>query len=173
MELKEYIRTIPDFPKKGIMFRDITTLIKNPEAFDHSVSMLYNIAEKKKPDVIAGIESRGFIFGAPLALRLGASFIPIRKKGKLPGDVLSQEYSLEYGTDKIEIHKDAIKKGQNVIIIDDLIATGGTLAAAAALIKKAGGNVDSILTVIELPDLKGREKLREYELHSLVSFEGD
>lgn len=173
MDLKSAIRTIPDFPKKGIMFRDVTTLIKNYPAFNESIDRMYELIKDKKIDAVAGIESRGFVFGAPLALRLGVGFVLIRKKNKLPGETISQEYQLEYGTDKIEVHKDAITQGQNVLLIDDLLATGGTMGAAAELVEKMGGNISSLMFLVELPDLKGREKLTRWPVHSLIEFEGD
>jgi len=172
MDLKEHIRTVPDFPKKGIMFRDITTLIKHPEAFDHAINEMHGKV-KGKVDAVAGIESRGFIFGAPLALKLGVPFIPLRKPGKLPSLSISQEYALEYGQDKIEMHVDAVKEGDHVLIVDDLIATGGTAKAACQLVEKAGAEVAGLVFLVELPALKGREKLEGYEVHALVEFEGD
>ncbi|MBD3203125.1 adenine phosphoribosyltransferase [Candidatus Woesearchaeota archaeon] len=173
MDLKEKIRTIPDFPKPGIMFRDITTLIEDYDAFEETIKRLFTIAEKYDIDKIAGIESRGFIFGTPLALKLKKGFVLIRKKGKLPGKTISQEYDLEYGKDKIEIHTNSIEEGDKVLLIDDLIATGGSMRAACELVEKAGGNVAAILFVVELPDLHGRDKLKDYDVRSLVSFAGE
>ena len=148
--VKETIRQVPDFPKKGITFLDITTGIKNPEALQAMIDFLYDIYKDKKIDYVAGIESRGFIFGMPLAYKLNAGFIPIRKPNKLPANTIKESYDLEYGSDSIEIHADAVEKGANVVVIDDLLATGGTATAACNLIKKAGGKVDSAAFIIEL-----------------------
>ncbi len=158
--VKETIRQVPDFPKKGITFLDITTGIKNPEALQAMIDFLYDIYKDKKIDYVAGIESRGFIFGMPLAYKLNAGFIPIRKPNKLPADTIKESYDLEYGSDSIEIHADAVEKGANVVVIDDLLATGGTATAACNLIKKAGGKVDSAAFIIELTPLKGAEKIK-------------
>jgi len=173
MNLKETIRTIPNWPKEGIMFRDITTLLSNSEAFRDACNILYERYKDQEIDVITGIESRGFIFGSVLAYKLGISFVPIRKPGKLPADTISQEYELEYGTDKIEIHKDAIKPGNKVLVVDDLIATGGTVTAAVKLIEKLGGKIVECCFAIDLPDLKGKEKIGDYKVFSLMEFEGD
>ncbi len=173
MNLKEKIRTIPDFPKKGIMFRDITTLLADPEAMEHTVSLMSERYDAQKVDKVAGIESRGFIFGALLAQRLNAGFIPIRKEGKLPFETVKEEYDLEYGTDCVEIHRDAIDAGDNVVIVDDLVATGGTILASINLIQKLGANVVGVSYVIDLPDVGGREKIREFNPHYLVEFEGE
>jgi adenine phosphoribosyltransferase len=172
-EIKSRIRTVPHWPKKGIMFRDVTTLIKDPEGLKLACQLLYDNYKDKKIDIIAGIEARGFIFGSILAFMMKKGFVPIRKKGKLPAETISQEYSLEYGTDKIEIHKDAIKEGSNVLIVDDLLATGGTMTAACSLIEKAGGKVAGCAFVVELPELGGRKKLEGYNLFRLVDFEGE
>ena len=171
--IKSKIRTVPDFPKPGIMFRDITTLLSNPEAMNKAINILINRYKDKKLDAIAGIESRGFIFAAVLAEKLNLPLIPIRKPGKLPYETISHEYQLEYGTDKVEIHKDAIKLRQNILLIDDLIATGGTAEASANLIEKLGGNVHEIGFIIELPELKGREKLSKWPVYSIISFDGE
>lgn len=173
MDLKSAIRTIPDFPKQGIMFRDITTLLKDPKAFGQTIDLLTNRYIGKEIDLVAGIESRGFILGAALAHRLNKGFVPIRKKGKLPGKTESVEYALEYGTDKIEVHTDAIQQGQKVLLVDDLIATGGTASAACQLIEKLGGSVVECCFLVDLPDLKGKQKLTKYPVFSLVDFEGD
>ncbi|NQV08243.1 adenine phosphoribosyltransferase [Candidatus Woesearchaeota archaeon] len=173
MDLKETIRTIPDWPKKGIMFRDITTLLQNGGAFKQCCDELYERYKDKKIDAIVGIESRGFIFGSVLAHKLGISFVPIRKPGKLPSETIKQEYELEYGKDVIEIHKDAIKAGDKVLIVDDLIATGGSMAAAVSLVKKLEGDIVECCFVIELPDLNGREKLKGQNIFSMMKFEGD
>ena len=159
-DLKNTIRQVPDFPKKGIQFLDITTGVKNPEALKDMIDFLYEQFKDKKVDYVAGIESRGFIFGAALALRLGVGFIMIRKPNKLPAETISESYDLEYGTNTIHMHKDAINKGDNVVIIDDLLATGGTAIAACNLVKKAGGNVVSTAFIIELTPLKGAEKIK-------------
>ena len=157
-DIKKMIRDIPDFPKKGIMFRDITTAVKDQETMKKIIDYIAAEFKDEKIDYVAGIESRGFIFGMPVAYSLGCGFIPIRKPGKLPAETISMEYELEYGTDKIEIHKDAIEKGKRVLLIDDLLATGGTAAAAAKLIQQAG-ELAGIGFVIELTALNGREKL--------------
>lgn len=159
-EIKDTIRQVPDFPKKGIQFLDITTGVKNPKALKAMIDFLYGEFKDKKVDYVAGIESRGFIFGAPLADRLGAGFVMIRKPNKLPADTISESYDLEYGKDTIQMHADAIEKGANVVVIDDLLATGGTACAACRLIKKAGGNVVAASFIIELTPLKGAEKIK-------------
>ncbi len=171
--IKSKIRTVPDFPKKGIMFRDITTLLLDPEGMNKMVNILVERYKKREVDVVAGIESRGFIIGAILAEKLGVAFVPIRKSGKLPYETISQEYELEYGFDKVEIHKDAIKKGQKIILVDDLIATGGTAEAGARLIEKLGGIIEEICFVIELPELMGRRKLVTWSVYSMVCFDGE
>ena len=177
MTIKSKIRTVPDYPKKGILFRDITTLIKDPVGFRLVIDSLTQryIGEKYDFNVIVGIESRGFIIGGALSYALGKGFVPIRKKGKLPAEVVSQEYQLEYGTDRIEVHKDAIKKGDRVLLIDDLLATGGTALAAAALIEKLGGTVVEMAFIVDLPDVGGKKKLKEkgYKVYALTEFEGD
>ena len=159
--VKDKIREIPDFPKKGILFRDITTAIKEPETLHTIIDSLCDQFKDTKIDYIAGIESRGFIFGMPMAYNMNAGFVPVRKPNKLPAETISQEYELEYGTDKIEIHKDAFGKGDNVLIIDDLLATGGTAEAACKLVKKSGANLVGVGFLIELEALKGREKLND------------
>jgi len=171
--IKSKIRTIPNFPKQGVMFRDITTLLRDKDGFDKVIEVFYNRYKNNNIDVIAGIESRGFIFGAALAHRLGIGFVPIRKPGKLPGEVVSEEYSLEYGVDKVEVHKDAIEKGARVLIIDDLVATGGTMLASCNLVEKLGGEILECGFVIELEDLGGRKKLEDkgYKVFSIVKFE--
>jgi len=171
--IKSKIRTIPHWPKKGIMFKDVTTLIKNSEGFKETIDHFHKRYKDKKIDKVVGIESRGFIFGAPLAYLLGCGFVIIRKPGKLPAECICEEYCLEYGKDKIEIHKDAVKKGDRVLIVDDLLATGGTMAAARNLIKKLGGEVVELTFVVELIDLKGREKLKGENIYSIVEFEGE
>ena len=169
-KIKSMIRDVPDFPKNGILFRDITTLIKDKESLRTTIDVLYEIFKDKKIDYVAGIESRGFIFGMPLAYKLNCGFVPIRKPNKLPCEVISQEYELEYGTDKIEVHKDAFKKGDRVLIVDDLLATGGTAAAAVSLVSKMA-DVAGVAFVIELEDLKGRNKLpKDVEVVSLAKY---
>jgi len=171
--IKSKIRTIPHWPKKGVMFRDITTLLSDPLGFRETIDLLYDRYDDKKIDMIVGIESRGFIVGAPLAYLLQCGFVPIRKPGKLPGEVVCEEYTLEYGTDKIEIHKDSIKNGDRIVIVDDLLATGGTANAARNLVKKLGGEIVEITFVIELPELKGRDKIQGENIYSIVAFEGE
>lgn len=173
MNLKDTIRDVPNFPKKGIVFKDITTLLKNPEALSYSAEELYNIAKNKKITKVAGIESRGFIIGGILANKLGAGFVPIRKPGKLPSEKISESYSLEYGTDSIEIHKDAIEPGDIVLLHDDLLATGGTMEAAIKLVEKLGGKVAQISFLIELNFLNGRDRLKNYEVHSLIQYDSE
>lgn len=176
--IKSLIRTIPDYPKPGIMFRDITTLIKDPLGFRMVIDALtqrYLAAGAAPFDTIAGIEARGFILGGALAYTLGKGFVPVRKKGKLPGEVVRQEYALEYGTDTIEMHKDAIKPGERVLLVDDLLATGGTAIGAATLVEKLGGSVAEIAFIVSLPEVGGEKKLAEsgYPMFTLVEFEGE
>ena len=169
--IKSKIRTVPHWPREGIMFRDITTLLKDPQGFKETIDLLYKRYAGKKIDKVIGIESRGFIFGAPLAYLLGCGFVPIRKQGKLPAECESEEYTLEYGKDKIEVHKDAISKGDKILIVDDLIATAGTASAARNLVKKLGGEIVECAFIIELTDLKGRDKLKGENIYSVVKFE--
>ena len=171
--IKSKIRTIPHFPKEGIMFRDITTLLKDPQGLQDVVKEFVKRYRDKEIDVVVGVESRGFIIGGILAHELGAGFVPVRKAGKLPGKTRKIEYELEYGKDALEIHEDAIHYGQRVLLIDDLIATAGTCRAAIDLIKGLGGEVIECAFIVELPDLKGREKIPDIPLFSLVCFEGD
>lgn len=172
-DLLRKIRTVPDFPKKGIMFRDITTLISDECAFRQSIDLLAERYRNSGAQKVVSVESRGFIFGAPLAYVLHAGFVPIRKPGKLPAAVLRQEYSLEYGTDTIEIHTDAIKPGEKVILLDDLLATGGTIRAACDLVKRMGGQVVGLAFLIELSFLHGRDKLREYDIFSILQYDSE
>jgi adenine phosphoribosyltransferase len=172
-DFKKYIRSIKDFPIKGIMFRDITTLLKEPEAIKATLSQLMLNIQGKKIDKVVGIESRGFIFGALLAKELGVGFIPVRKPGKLPAETVTQTYQLEYGNDSIQIHKDAISKGDKVLLHDDLLATGGTAEASCRLIEKLGGEIVQISFIIELTFLRGREKLKSYDVRSLVTYENE
>lgn len=171
--IKSKIRTVPHWPKKGVMFRDITSLLIDPMGFHETIELLHKRYSKEKINAIIGIESRGFIVGAPLAYLLGCGFIPIRKPGKLPCEVVCEEYDLEYGKDKIEIHKDAIKKGDRVVIVDDLLATGGTANAARNLVKKLGAEIIEFTFIVELPDLKGRDKIQGEKIYSIVAFEGE
>ncbi len=174
MDFKAAIRTIPDYPKKGIMFRDITTLLGNPRAFRRAVDELVQPYAGLRIDKIAGIEARGFILGGAVAHQLSIGFVPVRKKGKLPHTVIGEDYALEYGTDRVEIHADAVKPGDNVIVVDDLIATGGTATAAIRLLERAGANVLGCSFVIDLPELGGADKIRALgkEVKTLVAFEG-
>ena len=158
-KVEDYVRTIPDFPEPGIMFRDVTSVLQDPDGLKLSIDEMIKKLDGVEFDVIAGAESRGFIFGVPVAYELGKAFVPVRKKGKLPCETVSAEYALEYGTACIEIHKDAIKPGQKVVVVDDLIATGGTIEAAIKLIEQLGGEVVKVLFLIELAGLNGREKL--------------
>ena len=171
--LASYIRTIPDFPKKGILFRDITTLLKDRNALADATEVLYEHYRDKNVDKIACVESRGFILGAALALKLNVGFVPIRKKGKLPAEKLQQEYALEYGTDVIEIHTDAIEPGERILIHDDLLATGGTVQAACKLVEHLGGSIVGLSFLIELGFLKGRSNLGPYDIFSLIEYDAE
>jgi len=172
MNLKEIIRTVPNWPVEGVMFRDITTLIQNPKAFREVCNRLQERYNGMQLDKIVGIDARGFIFGSVLADRLGIGFVPVRKKGKLPYKTVSVEYMLEYGEATLEMHVDAIKKGERVVVVDDLIATGGTMYAAVQLVEQLGGEVVECAFIIDLPDLRGKEKLKDYSVFTLVEFEG-
>lgn len=173
--LKEKIRTIPNWPKPGIMFRDVTTLFKDANGFNHLIDLLVERCKNTKIDKVAGIEARGFIIGSALAHRLGIGFVPVRKKGKLPAETLQEEYEKEYGPDIIEIHKDAVESGEKILLLDDLVATGGTALAACKLIKKAGGDVVECGFVVDLPELGGRKKIEDagFKTFHLVEFEGE
>jgi len=175
MLIKSRIRTVPHYPKQGVMFRDITTLLKDPVGFRVTITELANRYAGAKIDRVAGIEARGFIVGAALAYHLGVGFVPIRKKGKLPAETVGQDYELEYGTDRIEMHADAVSPGERVLLVDDLIATGGTAIAACKLIESMGGKIVECCCVIELPDLGGRARLEKHghNVFSLCEFEGD
>ena len=175
MPIKSRIRTVPHYPKQGIQFRDITTLLKDPVGFRLTIDELVRRYKDEKIDKIAGIESRGFILGAPLAYALGKGFIPIRKKGKLPAETIGHDYELEYGTDRIEIHTDAISKGEKILLVDDLIATGGTAEAACKLIEKMGGKIVECCFIIDLPDIGGHARLEKHghKVFALCEFEGD
>ena len=170
--LEDYVLTIPDFPQKGIMFRDITSLVQDPDGLQDAVDGLIRALEGVDFDVVLGLESRGFIFGTAIAYAMHKGFVPVRKKGKLPRETVSAKYDLEYGQAEIEIHKDAIKPGEKVVIVDDLIATGGTLAAACKLVEQLQGEVAQIAVVMELAGLNGRDQLRKYTLTSLITYEG-
>ena len=174
MDLKRLIRTIPDYPKPGILFRDITTLLGDAEGFREAVKALAEPFETRRIQAVAGIEARGFILGGAVADRLGTGFVPIRKKGKLPGKTIGQDYTLEYGVDVIEMHEDAIDPGERILLIDDLIATGGTAEAAAKLIRKSGGELVGAAFLIDLPELGGIKRLRALNIdcHALLAFEG-
>lgn len=168
--LGELIRTISDFPQPGIQFKDITTLIADGVAFQQVINLLYERYAERRIDAVVGVESRGFIFSAPLAYRLGVGLVPVRKHGKLPAATYAIEYDLEYGSNKLEIHRDALRPGARVVVMDDLLATGGTVAAACELVEQAGGIVEEAAFVVELTFLKGRAKLAPYPVHSLIQY---
>ncbi len=170
--VEDYVRTIPDFPEPGIMFRDVTSVLQDPDGLKLAIDSMIGLLDGVEFDVVAGTESRGFIFGVPIAYALGKSFIPVRKKGKLPCETISAEYELEYGTASIEIHKDSVKPGQKVVLVDDLIATGGTIEASIKLIEQLGGEVVKIIFLMELAGLNGREKLAGYDVASVITYEG-
>ncbi len=171
MNLQDKIRVINDFPKPGISFKDITTLLKDPVAFREAVKRMAQFCRERQVDLIVGVESRGFILGAPLAYELGLGFALVRKPGKLPGDILRVEYDLEYGQDALEIHRDAISAGMKVVLVDDLLATGGTIGAAASLVEKVGAEITGCAFLIELGFLEGRRKLVDYDILSLVEYQ--
>jgi len=173
MDLKASIRSIPDWPIKGVIFRDLTTLMQNPEAYRNACDVFYNRYKNMHIDKIVGIDARGFVFGAVLAYQLNVGFVPVRKKGKLPHHTVSAQYTLEYGKNTVEMHADAIATGEKVVIIDDLIATGGTIEAAVKLVKKLGGDILECGFIVELPDLKGREKINGQKIFTICEFEGD
>lgn len=170
MDLKAHIRQVPDFPKPGILFYDISTLLAHPQAWQETVRQLVAAVEPKQPDILAGIESRGFLVAAPLALRLGLGFVMVRKQGKLPGATVPYTYDLEYGTDTIEIQEEAIKPGQRVVVLDDLLATGGTMSASVELLRRMGADVRGCACIIELAFLRGREKM-DIPVDALTSFD--
>ena len=170
MDIKQFIRTIPDYPKPGIMFRDITTLLGHTEGFSAAVEGLVQLHKGAKFDLVAGIEARGFIFGPALAYRLNAGFVPVRKPRKLPAPTARVTYDLEYGTDPLEIHLDAIEPGQNVVLVDDLLATGGTMEATVKLVRQLGGHIAGLAFAVELDFLKGREKFADYDVFSLLHY---
>ena len=175
MTIKSHIRTIPHYPKQGVMYRDITTLLKDSVSFRATINELVKRYTGAKIDVVAAVEARGFIIGAALAFQLDVGFVPIRKKGKLPAETVGQDYELEYGTDRIEMHVDAVSKGDYVLLVDDLIATGGTAEAACKLVEDMGGTITECCFVVDLPDLGGRKRLEEngQKVFSLCEFEGD
>ena len=173
MDLTTVIRSIPDWPIKGVIFRDLTTLMENPAAYKQACDAFYARYKDKKIDKVVGIDARGFVFGGVLAYLLNVGFVPVRKKGKLPYKTITATYTLEYGTDIVEMHEDAIKPGERVVIVDDLIATGGTMEAAITLVKKLGADIVECAFVVELPDLKGREKIKDQNIFTLCEFEGD
>lgn len=170
MEMTKYIRQVPDWPKKGILFYDITTLLNDPHAFKEAIDQLAAHYQGQHIDLVVSVEARGFIFGGALAYKLGAGFVPARKPGKLPWEKIRAEYALEYGTDAVEMHKDAIRPGQRVLIFDDVLATGGTIAATASLVRQLGGEVVGIAFLIDLTFLKGRERLKDYQVFSLIQY---
>ncbi len=170
MDLKKYIRDIPDFPEPGILFRDITPLLRNPQAFNYAIDRLVDRFSQHSFDTVVAVESRGFLFGAPLASRMGKSLVPVRKPGKLPATTNSAQYSLEYGSNVLEIHVDDIQPGEKVVVLDDLLATGGTLQAAVQLVEESAGVVTGIGLVIELMGLGGQERLKGYDIFSLVQY---
>jgi len=172
-KLEDYIRSIPDFPEEGIIFRDITTVLQDKDGLRLSIDTMQGLLEGLDIDVVVGPESRGFIFGVPIAYNLNKAFVPVRKKGKLPCETIEMDYDLEYGKATIEIHKDAIKPGQKVVIVDDLIATGGTIEAITKLIEKLGGEVVKIVFLIELAGLNGRDKLKGYNVETVLRYEGN
>jgi adenine phosphoribosyltransferase len=170
LDLRSYVRDVPDFPQPGILFRDVTPLLQNGPALQQAVAELSDYVASKRPDAIVAIESRGFIFGAPIAARLGLPLVPVRKPGKLPAEVMSVEYALEYGSGQLDIHKDGLHAGDGVVIVDDLLATGGTAAGAARLVEMIGGRVLGTAFLIELTALGGRDLLKEYEIFALLAF---
>ena len=171
-KVEEYVRSIPDFPEEGIIFRDITSVLQDPEGLKLALDSMIALLDGVEFDVVAGTESRGFMFGMPIAYALGKSFVPMRKKGKLPCETISAEYDLEYGKAAIEMHKDSVKPGQKVVLVDDLIATGGTIEASVRLVEQLGGEVVKIIFLMELAGLKGREKLAGYDVASVITYEG-
>lgn len=173
MNLKATVRSIPGWPIAGVTFRDLTTLMKDPEALRESCNILFDRYREQSIDKIVGIDARGFVFGAVLAYKLGVGFIPVRKKGKLPAETIEKSYSLEYGSGTLEIHRDGIVEGERVVIVDDLIATGGTVGATVSLVERLGGDIIECAFLIELPDLKGREQINGYNVFAIMEFEGE
>lgn len=172
-QLIHFIRNIPDYPKKGIVFRDITTLLKDAEAFQKAVDLFHNKYRDSKIDKVVCIESRGFILGAAMAFSIGAGFVPVRKKGKLPANVITEQYALEYGTDIIEMHTDAVQPGERILLHDDLLATGGTMCAAVKLVEKMKANIVGVSFLIELKYLQGRKLLNNYDIYSLIQYDSE
>lgn len=171
-KLEEYVRSIPDFPEPGIIFHDITTILQDPDGLHLAIQSMQDKLKDTEFDVVVGTESRGFIFGVPIAYNLHKAFVPVRKKGKLPCETVSMEYDLEYGSAVIEMHKDSIKPGQKVLLVDDLVATGGTIEAAIKLVEELGGEVVKVVFLMELAGLKGRERLKGYEVESVLCYDG-
>ena len=171
-KLEEYVRSIPDFPEPGIIFRDITTILQDPDGLHLAIQSMQDKLKDTEFDVVVGTESRGFIFGVPIAYNLHKAFVPVRKKGKLPCETVSMEYDLEYGSAVIEMHKDSITPGQKVVLVDDLVATGGTIEAAIKLVEELGGEVVKVVFLMELAGLKGRERLKGYEVESVLCYDG-
>lgn len=170
MDLKKYIADIPDFPIEGVLFRDVTPLMNDGEAYHHVIDLMKDYAANKEADLIVGPEARGFLFGCPVAYGLNIGFAPIRKPGKLPRETIEATYDLEYGSNTLQMHRDAIKKGQKVVLVDDLLATGGTIEATCKIVEELGGKVVGICFLIELEDLKGREKLKNYDVYSILKY---
>ena len=171
-KLEEYVRSIPDFPEPGIIFRDITTILQDPDGLHLAIQSMQDKLKDTEFDVVVGTESRGFIFGVPIAYNLHKAFVPVRKKGKLPCETVSMEYDLEYGSAVIEMHKDSTKPGQKVVLVDDLVATGGTIEAAIKLVEELGGEVVKVVFLMELAGLKGRERLKGYDVESVLCYDG-
>ena len=171
-KLEEYVRSIPDFPEPGIIFRDITTILQDPDGLHLAIQSMQDKLKDTEFDVVVGTECRGFIFGVPIAYNLHKAFVPVRKKGKLPCETVSMEYDLEYGSAVIEMHKDSIKPGQKVVLVDDLVATGGTIEAAIKLVEELGGEVVKVVFLMELAGLKGRERLKGYDVESVLCYDG-
>ncbi len=171
-QIEEYVRSIPDFPEEGIIFRDVTSVLQDADGLKLAIDSMMELLDGVEFDVIVGTESRGFIFGMPIAYEMGKPFVPARKKGKLPCETISVSYDLEYGSAEVEMHKDAIKPGQKVVLVDDLIATGGTIEACAKMIEMLGGEVVKIIFLMELAGLKGRDKLQKYDVASVITYEG-
>ena len=171
-KIEEYVRSIPDFPEPGIIFRDITSVLQDADGLQLAIDSMIKLLDGVDFDVVAGTESRGFIFGVPIAYEMHKPFVPVRKKGKLPCETISQSYDLEYGSAEIEMHKDSIKPGQKVVLVDDLIATGGTIEAAIKLVEQLGGEVVKVIFLMELAGLKGRERLKGYDVASVITYEG-
>ena len=171
-KIEEYVRSIPDFPEKGIIFRDITSVLQDADGLKLAIDSMIKLLDGVDFDVVVGTESRGFIFGVPIAYALGKPFVPVRKKGKLPCETISEKYDLEYGSAEIEMHKDSILPGQKTVLVDDLIATGGTIEACTKLIERLGGEVVKIIFLMELAGLKGRDKLAKYDVSSVITYEG-